>query len=92
MRTRLSGTVNLWAAGNIPVVTRNVNNSDGPGFIPNLEVFTVADDVHDIADMLTSMTGKEKRYDLYGRQIPADTAKNGVYIVKRGQKATKILK
>lgn len=65
----MSVTVNLWAAGNIPVATRNANNSDGPDFIPNLEVFTVADDVHDIADILTSMTGKEKMYDLYGRPI-----------------------
>lgn len=41
----MSGRIDLWQKGNIPTVTRNVNNSDGPDFIPNLEVFTVADDV-----------------------------------------------
>ena len=41
----MTGKVNLWEKGNIPTVTYNVNNSDGPDFIPNLEVFTVADDV-----------------------------------------------
>lgn len=40
----MSGTVNLWERGNIPTVTRNVNNSDGPDFIPNMEVFTVGED------------------------------------------------
>ncbi len=39
----MSGTVNLWQRGNIPTVTRNVNNSDGPDFIPNMEVFTVSE-------------------------------------------------
>lgn len=41
----MSGTVSLWNRGNIPVVTRNVNNSDGPDFIPNIEVFTVNENV-----------------------------------------------
>lgn len=41
----LSGKIELWSKDNIPAVTRNANNSDGPGFIPNLEVFTVADGV-----------------------------------------------
>lgn len=41
----MSGKVELWRKGNIPKVTKNVNNSDGPDFIPNLEVFTVADNV-----------------------------------------------
>lgn len=41
----MTGKVNLWEKGNIPTVTPNVNNSDGPDFIPNLEVFTVSDDV-----------------------------------------------
>lgn len=41
----MTGKVNLWEKGNIPTVTHNVNNSDGPDFIPNLEVFTVPDDV-----------------------------------------------
>lgn len=39
------GTVNLWHKGNIPAITQNVVNSDGPDFIPNMRVFTVADDV-----------------------------------------------
>lgn len=43
------------------------------------------------ADMAET-TGKEVLYDLYGRQAPTDTAKSGIYIVKRGHKATKILK
>ncbi len=43
--TVMTGTVNLWEKGNIPTVTQNVSNSDGPDFIPNMEVFTVADDV-----------------------------------------------
>lgn len=37
----MSGTVNLWHSGRIPTVTRNVNNSDGPDFMPNMEVFTI---------------------------------------------------
>ncbi len=41
----MTGKVNLWERCNIPTVTPNVNNSDGPDFNPNLEVFTVADDV-----------------------------------------------
>lgn len=41
----MSGVVNLWERGNIPTITQNVNNSDGPDFIPNMEVFTVADNV-----------------------------------------------
>lgn len=41
----MTGKVDLWKKGNIPTVTPNVNNSDGPDFIPNLEVFTVAEDV-----------------------------------------------
>ena len=43
--TVMTGKVNLWEKGNIPTVTHNVSNSDGPDFIPNLEVFTVPDDV-----------------------------------------------
>lgn len=43
--TAMSGVVNFWEHGNIPTVTQNVNNSDGPDFIPNMEVFTVADNV-----------------------------------------------
>lgn len=41
----MSGKVNLWEKGNIPTTTHNVNNSDGPDFIPNLEVFTVPENV-----------------------------------------------
>lgn len=41
----MTGKINLWEKGNIPTVTHNVNNSDGPDFIPNLEVFTVTEDV-----------------------------------------------
>lgn len=43
--TVMTGKVNLWEKGNIPTVTRNVNNSDGPDFIPNMEVFTVGESV-----------------------------------------------
>lgn len=41
----MTGKVNLWEKGNIPTVTRNVNNSDVPDFIPNMEVFTVDESV-----------------------------------------------
>ena len=41
----MSGMVNLWYKGRIPARTKNVNNSDGPDFIPNMEVFTVAQDI-----------------------------------------------
>lgn len=41
----MTGKVNLWEKGNIPTVTHNVNNSDGPDFIPNMEVFTVNESV-----------------------------------------------
>lgn len=39
----MSGKVNLWYSGRIPSVTKKVNNSDGPDFIPNMEVFTVSE-------------------------------------------------
>lgn len=48
--------------------------------------------INEIEPDIAEMTGKEVMYDLYGRQMPADTAKNGIFIVKRGQKTTKILK
>lgn len=38
----MSGKINLWTKGNIPTTTRNANNSDGPDFIPNIEVFTTS--------------------------------------------------
>lgn len=41
----MSGKVDLWKKGNIPTVTQNVNNSDGPDFMPNMEVFTVDESV-----------------------------------------------
>lgn len=41
----MTGSVALWTRGNIPTVTRNANNSDGPDFIPNIEVFTVPETV-----------------------------------------------
>lgn len=37
----MTGKVNLWEKDNIPTITHNVNNSDGPDFIPHMEVFTV---------------------------------------------------
>lgn len=39
----MSGTVNLWYRNNIPATTRNANNSDGPDFVPNMEVFAIGD-------------------------------------------------
>lgn len=41
----MTGSVALWTRGNIPTVTHNANNSDGPDFIPNIEVFTVPENV-----------------------------------------------
>lgn len=41
----MTGTVDLWQKGNIPAITKNVNNSDGPDFMPNMEVFTVDESV-----------------------------------------------
>ncbi len=41
----MSGMVNLWYKNHVPSTTKNVNNSDGPYFIPNIEVFTTAQDV-----------------------------------------------
>lgn len=43
--TPMTGKVNLWERGNVPTTTRNASNSDGPDFIPNMEVFTVESDV-----------------------------------------------
>lgn len=45
VETPMTGKVNLWERGNIPTTTRNASNSDGPDFIPNMEVFTVESDV-----------------------------------------------
>ena len=41
----MSGKVNLWYSGRIPANTLNAYNSDGPDFIPNMEVFTVGANV-----------------------------------------------
>ena len=41
----MTGKVNLWEKDNIPTITNNVNNSDGPDFIPNMEVFTTDESV-----------------------------------------------
>lgn len=41
----MRGTVNLWYRGNVPTITQNAVNSDGPDFIPNMRVFTVSDNV-----------------------------------------------
>lgn len=43
------------------------------------------------ADM-PEFSGRKVMYDLSGHQMPADTTKNGVYIVREGGKSTKILK
>ena len=41
----MEGTVELWQRGNIPGFRENVNNSDGPDFIPNMLVYTVPENV-----------------------------------------------
>lgn len=41
----MDGTVELWQRGNIPGFMENVNNSDGPDFMPNMLVYTVPEDV-----------------------------------------------
>ncbi|MGN0235208.1 MAG: flavodoxin, partial [Paludibacteraceae bacterium] len=41
----MNGKVNLWYKGRIPAVTHDVSNSDGADFIPNMEVFTVGNEV-----------------------------------------------
>ena len=41
----MEGTVELWQKGNIPGFRENVNNSDGPDFMPNMLVYTVPDNV-----------------------------------------------
>lgn len=105
----MTGKVNLWEKGNIPTVTQNANNSDGPDFIPNLEVFTVPDDVqpkgavmicpggafmfrsmqnegYDIADMLTSMGYQcflvNYRINPYTIQESATDLQRGIRYVK----------
>ena len=37
----MQGRVNLWFQDRIPSRTQGASNSDGPDFIPNMEVFTV---------------------------------------------------
>ncbi len=41
----MEGTVELWQRDNIPGFRENVNNSDGPDFMPNMLVYTVPDNV-----------------------------------------------
>lgn len=41
----MEGTVELWQRGNIPGFRENVNNSDGPDFMPNMLVYTVPENV-----------------------------------------------
>lgn len=46
--------------------------------------------INNIERDIISMSDKEEVYDLSGRKVPADTANNGVYIVRRGRKVSKI--
>ena len=41
----MEGKVELWQKGNIPGFRENVNNSDGPDFMPNILVYTVPENV-----------------------------------------------
>lgn len=41
----MEGTVELWQRGNIPGFRENVNNSDGPDFLPNMLVYTAPENV-----------------------------------------------
>ena len=41
----MEGVVELWQRGNIPGFRENVNNSDGPDFMPNMLVYTVPENV-----------------------------------------------
>lgn len=41
----MEGAVELWQRGNIPGFRENVNNSDGPDFMPNMLVYTVPENV-----------------------------------------------
>lgn len=41
----MEGTVELWQRGNIPGFRKNVNNYDGPDFMPNMLVYTVPENV-----------------------------------------------
>ncbi len=41
----MSGQVDLWETGNIPGFRSNVNNSDGPDFMPNMLVYTVPENI-----------------------------------------------
>lgn len=41
----MNGMVELWQKGNIPGFRENVNNSDGPDFMPNMLVYTVPENV-----------------------------------------------
>ncbi len=41
----MEGAVDLWQPGNIPGFMENVNNSDGPDFMPNMLVYTVPENI-----------------------------------------------
>lgn len=45
--------------------------------------------INNVEADIAKTTGKEVMYDLYGRQVPADTAKSGIYIVKNAQRPPK---
>lgn len=45
-----------------------------------------------LGEDLSGEAGAEVVYDLSGRQVPADSADHGVYIVRRGEKAVRILR
>lgn len=45
--------------------------------------------INNVEADIAKTTGKEVMYDLYGRQVPADTAKSGIYIVKNAQRPQK---
>lgn len=68
----------------------DVWGNDFDEFLTDIMVRNLA--VKDIQSSRTIPEGEETMYDLYGRRVAPDSARNGVYIIKGSQKSTKILK
>ena len=75
----MEGVVELWQRGNIPGFRENVNNSDGPDFMPNMLVYTVPENVQPKGAVMICPGGafafrsmQNEGYDIADMLVPMD--------------------
>ena len=73
----MTGIVELWERGNIPGFRSNVNNSDGPDFMPNMIVYTVPENIRPKGAVMICPGGafmfrsmKPEGYDIADMLVP----------------------